>query len=79
MAHYAATVVADAAQVLDCWRVGEVRDVHQEMSQLTVRVITQAMFGVEVVETALEIGEAMEAIMVRYFHQAETWFLMPNW
>ena len=79
MASYAEVIVADTAQVLSTWRAGEVRDIHREMSQLTVRVITRAMFGVDAVKTALEIVEAMDAIMVHYFHQLETWFLVPDW
>lgn len=37
------------------------------------------MFGIDVTETALEIGEAMDTIMLHYSHQAETWFLLPPW
>jgi len=79
IATYTSTVVADTAQMLAKWQSGEIYDVHQEMSQLTVKVITQAMFGVDVTETALEIGEALETIMLHYSHQAETWFLLPAW
>ena len=79
IATYASTIVADTAQMLTKWQPGKIRDVHQEMSQLTVKVITQAMFGVDVTETALEIGEALDTIMLNYFHQAETSFLLPTW
>ena len=79
IAGYASMIVADTAQMLARWRTGEIRDVHQEMSQLTIKVITQAMFGVDVRETALEIGGALDTIMVHYVHQAEMWFLLPAW
>ncbi len=79
IAIYAAKIVADTAQILAKWQPGETRDIHQEMSQLTVKIITQAMFGVNVTETALEIGEALDTIMLQYFHQAEMLFLLPTW
>ena len=79
IATYASTIVADTAQMLTTWQPGEIRDIHQEMSQLTVKVITQAMFGVDVTETALEIGAALDTIMLHYVHQAEAWFLLPPW
>jgi cytochrome P450 len=65
-ATYASIAVKDTAQMLATWRAGEIRDVHQQMSQLTLKVITQAMFDVDVTETALEIGEALETIMLHY-------------
>ena len=79
IATYASMTVEDTARMLATWRAGEIRDVHREMSQLTVKVITQAMFGVDVTETALEIGEALETIMLHYSHQAEMCFLLPEW
>ena len=76
---YASAIVTDTAQMLAKWRSGEIYDVHQEMSQLTIKLITQAMFGVDVAETALEIGKALDTIMLHYVHQAKTWFLLPAW
>ena len=79
IAGYASTIVADTAQMLEKWRPGKIYDIHQEMSQLTIKLITQAMFGVDVAETALEIGKALDTIMLHYVHQAKTWFLLPAW
>ena len=79
IAGYASIIVANTAQMLTTWRAGEIRDIHREMSQLTIKAIAQTMFGVDVTETALEIGEALETIMLQYVHQAEKWFLLPAW
>ncbi|PZD75080.1 Pentalenene oxygenase [Acaryochloris thomasi RCC1774] len=79
IAAYAATAVEDTAQMLSTWKAGEVRDIHQEMSQLTVKVITRALFGVDITQTALETGEALEAIMLQYYHKTQTGFLFPSW
>ncbi|MDJ0632748.1 MAG: cytochrome P450 [Xenococcaceae cyanobacterium MO_188.B29] len=79
IAGYASTIVADTSQMLAKWRSGEIYDIHQEMSQLTIKLITQTMFGVDVTETALEILEALDTIMLHYIHQTKTWFLLPAW
>lgn len=79
IADYAATATEHTATMLDTWAVGDVIKVHQAISQLTIKVITQALFGINVAATALEIGEALDAIMLQYYHRAQTNFLMPAW
>ena len=78
-AAYAEQMVADTSLMLDSWQVGEVRQLHREMSVLTVKIIMQTMFGVDARETAAEITAALDTIMLQYFHQAETFFILPNW
>ena len=77
--NYAAEIVADTELMLNTWRSGEIRDVHQEMSLLTVKVIMRAMFGIDAINTAAEITQALNTVMVQYFHQAESFFLLPTW
>ena len=77
-ADYAAKVTADANSMLGRWRSGEIRDLHREMSLLTVEVIMQTMFGINASETA-EITQALDKIMLQYFHQAATFYLLPTW
>lgn len=79
IANYATNIVENTAQTLETWQLGKVLDIYQEMSQLTVKVITQSMFGVDATETALAIGEALDMIMLQYFKQAEMLFLLPTW
>ncbi len=79
IAAYATTAVEDTAQMLRTWTGGDTLDIHQEISQLTVKVITKALFGVDVTATALEIGDALDAIMLQYYYQAQTGFLLPSW
>ena len=78
LATYAEKVVADTDLMLENWRSPE-RDVHQEMSLLTIKIIMQAMFGVDATETAKEIAEALNTVMLQYYHQAETFYLLPSW
>ena len=76
---YAAGTVADTNLMLQAWQSGEIRDVHQEMSLLTVKVIMRAMFGVDGTEMAQDITKALNAIMLQYLHRAETFYLLPSW
>ena len=79
LAIYAEKVVADTDLMLENWRSNEVRDVHQEMSLLTIKIIMQAMFGIDATETAKDIAEALNTVMLQYYHQAETFYLLPTW
>ena len=79
LSDYGASVVADTDLMLNSWRLGEIRDIHREMSLLTVKVIMQTMFGIEASATAAEITTALNTIMVQYAHQAEIFYLLPTW
>ena len=76
---YATTTVEACDRMLRTWSAGEQRDLYADMSQLTVNVVTQTLFGVGVEDTALEIGAAVDAIMQQYVHRSETFFLLPAW
>ena len=65
--------------MLENWRSPEVRDIHQEISLLTIKIIMQAMFGIDATKTAKDIAEALNTIMLQYYHQAETFYLLPTW
>ena len=79
LASYAKKVVTDTDLMLEKWRSPEVRDIHQEISLLTIKIIMQAMFGIDATKTANDIAEALNVIMLQYFHQAETLYLLPTW
>ena len=76
---YAEQVVLETDLMLENWQVGESRDIHREMSLLTLKVIIRAMFGVDGTQIAEEIRKALNTILLQYFHQTEVLFLLPNW
>lgn len=76
---YAETIVEDTAYMLNAWKSGETLDIYQEISHLTVKVITKVLFGVDVTQIALEVGDALEAVMRQFYHRAQTNFLLPSW
>lgn len=76
---YASIVVEETSHLLSHWKKGDILDIYQEMRQLTVKVIAKALFGIDVTQTALEIGDALEAISLQIYHRAQTNFLLPDW
>ena len=44
---YANTMTSYAEQAIAKWQVGEVRDTHKDMMELTLRIATKALFGID--------------------------------
>jgi len=62
IASYAKIMADHAEQMLAAWSDGETRDIHQEMMQLTLRIVVRALFNVEAEEIG-EISSAMNILM----------------
>ena len=45
---YADTMVRFGQKLLSSWRDGEIRDIHQEMTQVTIWIIAETMFGMDI-------------------------------
>ncbi|WP_135826247.1 cytochrome P450 [Halorussus ruber] len=45
------------------WRAGEIRDIHSDMTALTLEIIGRAMFGLDLSDESEEVGEALETVM----------------
>jgi cytochrome P450 len=63
IASYASTITDDAAQMLAEWKDGDVRDVHQEMMHLTVKIVAKVLFNVDVAEECRKISTSLDALM----------------
>lgn len=59
---YARIMTDYAEEMLAAWNSGEVRDVHREMMQLTLRIVVRALFSVEAEQTD-SISAALNALM----------------
>jgi cytochrome P450 len=62
IASYARIMTGYASQMLDSWKEGETLDIHQEMMQLTLRIVVRALFNVEA-ERIGAISSAMNVMM----------------
>ena len=62
IASYAKIMTDQVDQTLSTWHDGETRDIHQEMMQLTLRIVVRALFNVEAEQTG-KISLAMNVLM----------------
>ncbi len=75
IATYGETMVSCTEQMIDSWRTGEARDVHQDMMRLTLEIVVKTLFGADTPVKAHEVGKAIEAIS-DYF-SSQSVYLLP--
>ena len=63
LALYATTIAEYSRQAVSSWRDGEVRDLHQDMMELTLRIVAKVLFGVEVGEQTQRVSHALNLLM----------------
>ena len=63
LSSYGKTMGAYAEEMLAAWPDGEVRDIHQEMMRLTMRIVAKVLFSVEVSEDAQKVAAALNVLM----------------
>jgi len=75
---YADTMVQYTQQMLESWRGGEERDVHQEMMRLTLRIVAKTLFDADVASDAQEVGKSLELLLELGANFRRTLFV-PHW
>lgn len=66
IAQYANTMVRMGERLLALWQNGEQRNLHADMTQVTMWIIAETMFGLDVTQTAEleEVGRAAQKIVI---------------
>ena len=64
IAAYAGIMVDYASALASRWQVGETRDIHKDMMQLTLEIVAKTLFGADVGDHADDVGEALEAVLM---------------
>ena len=60
-----ATMMTDAAEeARETWEDGETRLVHEDMMELTLKIVARALFGVDIEDHVRTIGDALEEFML---------------
>jgi cytochrome P450 len=67
---YHADMVALTGRMLDEWREGEARDVHADMTELTLRIATKTLFGEDAGDRGLALSRMMQEWLVTMFSPA---------
>jgi cytochrome P450 len=64
LARYAEITVEEAARLMETWKPGETRNIHNDMMNVTLRIVLRSLFGTELGDNMRIIEPALEAIMV---------------
>lgn len=75
---YAAIMADSAATHLSRWRDQQTADLHLEMAQLTLDIVTRCLFGSKLTHDTRAIGSAIADVLDRFFSQAALTFLLPD-
>lgn len=75
---YADTMVHYTQHMLESWRGGDERDVHQEMMRLTLRIVAKTLFDADVARDAQDVGKSLELLLELGANFRRTLFV-PHW
>lgn len=76
---YAPAMVTVAGQTIPGWHDGDEVDIHREMTDLTIRVLAQALFGVTVESDVERILTAVTRIVESLAERFTTYYAIPEW
>jgi len=78
IAAYAETMVQYTQRMLETWRAGEQRDVHREMTRLTLQIVAKTLFNANVAGDAQDVGKSLEQLLELGADFRRT-LLVPHW
>lgn len=76
---YAGMMVDATQKMLARWRPGESRDLHADMMQLALSIVSQALLDVDAGDKSREAGQAIEAIMQDFNSRFQSALPPPFW
>lgn len=79
IAHYADVMVERTRQMLDGWRDGDVRPLHRDAMEVTLRIVVDTLFNLEMESDVHRVGRALDTAMEGFHEQAHTlWRFVPE-
>jgi cytochrome P450 len=75
---YTRAMTESTERMLAGWKDGEVRDVHQDMTRLTLEIVSRVLFGEDLTSEAEEACEAFGAFFEQYDDRFGL-YLIPEW
>ena len=78
IATYSEIMANSTAAHLSRWRDQQTCDLHQEMAELTLDIVSKSLFGSKLSHDTRAIGSEVSAVMDRFFSQAALSFLIPE-
>ncbi|MBX3065290.1 MAG: cytochrome P450 [Anaerolineae bacterium] len=77
--NYAQVMTDYTQRMLATWHSGDSIDIREQMTELTMRIVTKTLYSVEMTHDADKIGHAMEAITRNGEQQYRQGFVFPRW
>ncbi len=75
---YGEIMVDYTERLIDGWRDGETRDVHQDMMHLTMEIVARTLFSADVTGDAEDVGRALTEIAKPFASQATLKWILDN-
>ncbi len=79
VAGYADTMVALTRRLLDSWRDGDTRDIHEEMTRLTLSIAARTLFDADIDDHASDISQALLLLMHDFNNRFRSLLAAPLW
>jgi cytochrome P450 len=79
IADYCDTMTRSAEEISVGWQDGEERDLRREMTRITLRTATRALFGAEVASEESDIGRAIDSLFHLFDFTSSCAYLLPNY
>ena len=74
---YAKVMTEAAEHMLDSWKDGEERSLHDDMMRVTLEIVGQCLYGAQVSGAAERVGKAMEVVTGKFVTNASQALLFP--
>lgn len=75
---YGKMMVQCAARMMEEWEDGDARDVHAEMTHLTLEIVTRVLFGASVLHRAADVANGLRLMMEEFTWHANLAFVLPD-
>jgi cytochrome P450 len=79
IAAYGGVMVGYSDRLVDGWRDGEVRNVHDDMMRVTMEIVSKTLFDADVETDVDELGRAFEIVLREIATRFRRPFKIPDW
>jgi len=76
---YAGVMVEYTARAIDRWHDGETRDVHDDLSRLTLEIVAKTLFDADVRPQARAVGGALGTVLNTFERRLASGVAVPFW
>lgn len=78
LVEYGKVMLDCATRMMDSWEDGAVRDMHKDMTHLTLEIVTRALFGATVLDRADDVATGLRFMMEEFTWHANLSFILPE-